>query len=133
MACSSNPSDGKRSSALVERGGGAISLQLTLPGGQSIDTIRYVVSNGTPADTFVGSYTYPTSAVSPSFVISDIPPGTGYALSLTCASQDGSVICTGSNPAPSSEASSGFDIAGQGVTDVNVVLNCTVSSDGGTP
>jgi hypothetical protein len=139
LSCSSNPSTEPEATAPVGGNGtenvGTIALELTLPGGQSIDFVSYTVTNGAPANTVTGTYNYPTSPVSPSFVIAGVPLGAGYQVFLTCASADGAVACAGSGPAapPASDASAGFEVIKGAVSMVSVLLTCTVAIDAGTP
>lgn len=136
VGCSSNSPERAGSTASIDRlsdgSRGEIALELTLPGGESINSVNYTV-NG-PSNAIAGTYAYPLGITNPSFVIADVPPGIGYSLGLACTSADGRVACTGSNPAtlPVSDASPGFNVAGGVVTNVNVVLTCTVTDDAGS-
>ena len=93
---------------------GELSLALVLPGGLQIDSVRYeITGNGV---TLSGTLPVVGSGMDFSALITDIPVGTNYTLSLTASPLgDAGVGCVGSAQFNSS----------QGVTtQVNVVLSC---------
>jgi hypothetical protein len=136
-ACLSSPSDARSGGGSVSpsEATGEIRMQLTLPGGEDLNTIAYTLTNGTPEGTMTGSYVIPPSAVSADFEVPTVPAGTGYGILLTATSSDGTVTCEGSDPAtlPVSDASPGFAVTTGVVTMVNLVLTCTEAVDGGAP
>jgi hypothetical protein len=93
---------------------GELSLALVLPGGLTIDAVRYeITGNG-----YTRSDTLPVAGSGSDFsvVITDIPVGLSYTLRLTAMPLgDAGVGCVGTAP---------FDITRDATTLVNVVLSC---------
>jgi hypothetical protein len=135
FGCSSTPTEGMSSAAPAEIPNeefGQIALQLTLPGGQRLGSIGYTVRSRVPANTRTGSYSFPAGTDNSSFVISGIPAGTGYGISVSCVSADGTVTCSGTDVL-ASDASPGFDITSSSLPVVDVLLTCTVNVEAGAP
>jgi hypothetical protein len=139
LGCSAHPSEATNATVSIgtpdQENVGKIALALAPPGGPAIGSVAYTMTNGTPANAVAGTYTFPAGADSSSLVISGIPLGTGYEVSLLCTSVDGTVTCSGTGPAatPASDASSGFDVTPGTLTIVNVLLTCTLTADAGEP
>jgi len=131
-ACSSDPTKAASSSetgparssnaAGAPNGSGTVGAQLTLPAGQLIEVVQWVITGPNGAATVVqsGSVAIPnTNAVS--FLASDIPAGAGYRISLSGTAIDGSVTCTGS---------ASFAIKSHVTTPVPVAMACSVVMSG---
>lgn len=133
---SSNTSEETRTTASIDSQSpenvGEIALQLDLPGGRSVNSVSYSVTNEALANSVIGTYTFPADAGSNSFVISGIPLGTGYDVSLRCTSTDGAVTCSGT-AAPPGDATAGFDVTNGTLAVVNVLMTCTVTVEAGEP
>src|SRR5579883_539081 len=95
---------------------GAVGLTLTLPGGETIATMNWVITgpNGSSAIVQQGTVNVQNSATI-SFQIGGIPVGTSYAIALSGTSTDGSVTCGGTAQ---------FSIAAQATTTENELLQC---------
>jgi hypothetical protein len=103
-------------------GSGTVGAQLTLPAGQLIEVVQWVITGPNNATTVVqsGSVSIPsTNAVS--FLASDIPAGAGYRIALSGTAIDGSVTCTGS---------ASFAIQSHVTTPVPVAMACSVVTSG---
>jgi hypothetical protein len=111
---------------------GEIGLNLTLLGGEQIPSLSYTLQNGTAADTVTGTVALPnvvegnTPFVVPTFEIVPVAVGTGYSISVTGASADGTVTCSGSDPAtlPVSASNPGFAVTSGNETVVNILVTC---------
>jgi hypothetical protein len=102
---------------------GKISTQLTLPGGETITSVNWTISQGATT-VLTGTYAVPAAATTINFFIPNVPAGSGYTITLSATSPDGAVSCVGTS-AP-------FTVTAQQTTDVNVFLACTNTSiDGG--
>jgi hypothetical protein len=121
VGCSNGASNQGTAPALGGRqdATGTVGAQLTLPSGALINTVNYTLTNGT--NTLSGSVNV-AAATSISFVIPNVPVGTGYTVTLTAVSTDGSVSCAGS--------SGTFNVLARQTTNVNVQLVCTSSGGG---
>ncbi len=110
---------------------GEVDLNLTLQGGQTITTLSYTLSNAVPADTLTGTITLPTGAAGPgpfavpTFEVIPVQAGTGYTVSLTGTSTDGTVTCSGTSSPP-------FTVTAGADTSVNVLVTCVKASTSGT-
>ena len=100
---------------------GAVGAQLTLPAGQQIQVVQWIVTGPNGASTVVqtGSVAVPVQVVS--FLASSLPAGTGYRIALSGTAIDGSIVCTGS---------ASFDIQARVTTTVSVALACSVTTSG---
>ncbi|MGO8998831.1 MAG: hypothetical protein ACLQVI_36365 [Polyangiaceae bacterium] len=105
--------------APVQKALGTVGLELTLPGGETITNVNWTINQGATV-VLSGTYAVPASATSISFFIPNVPSGSGYTITLSATSPDGSVSCAGTS-AP-------FSVTAQTTTDVNVFLTCTSSS-----
>jgi len=119
-ACSGNGGGGGGDDQ-GEEGTGTLSLQLTLPGGESVDTAAYVIHGPT---TYTGTSSVVGSGSTFGFVIPDVAPGSGYTITITARSVDGTVTCAGD--------SSPFSVQSRRTTLVNVLLACTTTMEAGS-
>ena len=92
---------------------GSIGLALTLASGTTLDTLTYQIA-GPHGFSKSGSIDVSHSSTI-SAVISGIPAGTGYALTLSGTSKDGQTSCAGS---------ASFDVIARQTTAVTVHLDC---------
>ncbi len=115
-------SPGRSGAVVAPNGSGTVGAQLTLPAGQLIEVVQWVITGPHNAATVVqrGSVSIPNTNVV-SFLASGIPAGTGYLISLSGTAIDGSVTCAGS---------SSFAIQSHETTPVPVVMACTVATSG---
>ncbi|MGO9832786.1 MAG: alkaline phosphatase family protein [Polyangiaceae bacterium] len=98
---------------------GTVGMQLTLPGGEQVNTVTWTITGPNGASTVVqsGSVNLQNSQ-SISFEVGGIPVGTGYSIALSGTSTDGSATCTGSTT---------FAIASRATMSVSVQLQCTTA------
>jgi hypothetical protein len=114
--------------ASVQGATGTVGAELTLPGGENLNTVSYTLTNGVNTYTGVVDVSGSSSAT---FVLSNIASGAGYVLRLNAVSADTNVVCTGS--------STPFAVSDRATTMVLVQLVCIVTHDaggiviGGTP
>ncbi|HEX3772103.1 MAG TPA: hypothetical protein VHV30_14605 [Polyangiaceae bacterium] len=95
---------------------GSIGMYLTLPGGTQIDTVNWVVTGPNGASTVVQSGMVNVGSSSGiSFLIGGLPPGSGYTVTLSGSSTDGTVTCAGSAT---------FTVSARTTSNVNVALQC---------
>jgi hypothetical protein len=108
---------------------GAVGLLLTTPGGVTLSSVSYTLTNG--IDTYAGTYAV-SSATTFSFVIGSVPVGSGYSLSLTATSDDGNDIC--SFPAPGASTVGNIAVSNRATTVVSVSMTCvdTAGLDAGS-
>jgi hypothetical protein len=141
IGCSSNQSTGGKGLGTAPgEANGKIGLNLTLAGGEVIPSLSFTLQNGTAADTITGTITLPTSTAGtgpfavPTFEIIPVVPATGYWITLTGASADGTVTCSGSDPAtlPVSTTNPGFAVTAGNETVVPVLVTCVSSATSGT-
>ncbi len=104
---------------------GSVGAQLTLPGGQVLNTLTWTVTGPNGASTVVQSGTVSiANSAAVSFLVGGIPAGTGYTISASGTSTDGTVTCGGSAT---------FAIAARQTTNVSLALQCnTPGSDAGS-
>jgi hypothetical protein len=95
---------------------GTVGMMLTLPGGETLNTVSWTVTGPNGASTVVqtGSVNV-QSSLSVSFDIANLPAGTGYTIALSGTSVDGSVTCSGSVS---------FSVAARMTTAVTDLLQC---------
>ena len=99
---------------------GSISMDLQIAPGVTINTVNWAISNTGSGFTKSGSVNVRFSNTI-SFQTGGIPAGTGYAITLTATSVDGSFSCTGS---------ANFSVTAGGTTAVNLTLNCSTAPGG---
>ncbi|HXN32351.1 MAG TPA: FG-GAP repeat protein [Polyangiaceae bacterium] len=117
----SSPSGARGMAAAIDDTG-TVGAELTLPAGQQIEVVQWIITGPNNAVTVVqsGSVDVPsTHAVS--FVASSIPAGTAYRITLSGTAIDGSVTCTGA---------ASFAITSHMTTRVPVALGCSVVTSG---
>ncbi len=106
---------------------GRVGMELTLPGGETVDSVNWTVTipNGDGGTTVVQTGTVNLqSSTTISFLIGGIPPGNGYTISLTGMSADGLATCVGSAT---------FNVTARTTTNVSVLLQCnTAPSEAGS-
>jgi len=114
---SSSPSSHPGTSSTTEDGTGSIGLQLTLPGGGTISTISYTVNGPNGASTIVTTGTVPVANSTSIFFQTpdNIPPGSGYTITLTGADDAGDTCLGTSVP---------FAVTARTSTPVLVQLQC---------
>jgi phospholipase C len=98
-------------------GTGSVGMQLTLPGGEQINTVSWTVTGPNGASTVVqtGSVNVGNSTTV-SFLVSGIPAAANYTIALTGTSVDGTVTCAGSAT---------FSTTARTTTNVMVALQCS--------
>jgi phospholipase C len=106
-----------------EDGTGTLGMQLTLPGGDQVNSVQWTITGPGGASTVVESGTVNLQNSSTvSFLVGGIPAGTGYVISLSGKSTDGTATCAGS---------ASFNVTARATTEVSVTLQCSVGSDAG--
>jgi hypothetical protein len=129
-------SGGARLTTSAEQDGGRVAFYFALPGGQQVSAITYALSNG--AHSYSGTASG-SALVGTSFVIPAVASGSGYGISLTAQSDDGSVSCSGSvGLGPDGGPADGtFAVVPQTTAMVTLVLTCAASPtsppDAGNP
>jgi hypothetical protein len=120
LGCSSGPSVTGGSAAGNPDGSGSVGVALTLPGGESLDTVSWVITgpNGGPTVVAHGSVDVHNLAFI-TFTVGSIPAGSGYAVALTGVSMDGTVTCSGSAT---------FSVVSRATTNVSVLLQCRLAT-----
>ena len=124
-ACSSSPDGGGgpgSTSGDAPAGDlGAVRMKLALPSGQNIEVVTWVLTGAGGASTVVQSGTVDSQSAGLSFLVSGVPAGAGYGITMSGTATDGSVVCTGS---------ARFDVAARATTNVPVELACSVATSG---
>ena len=103
MGCSSPASTTPESALSAQGGGGSsestgtVGMQLTLPGGEQISSITWSITgpNGESAPVKSGTISV-TNSTAIAFLVGGIPAGSGYTITITGTSSEGSVTCVGS-------------------------------------
>jgi hypothetical protein len=113
----------------VESGGadglGTVGMKLTLPGGEVLSSVSWVVTGPNGVSTVVqqGS-SNELNSQSIAFTVAGIPAGSGYGVSVTGTSVDGTVTCAGSTT---------FAVTSRQTTNVTVLMQCgTAVPDAGS-
>jgi hypothetical protein len=120
VGCSTGPSTGS-SSPGSEDSTGSIGLQLTLPGGEIIDTVAYTITGN--GQDLTGTINVAASQTI-SFLIGGIPAGSGYTIALTATTTDGTTTCVGSTT---------FSVTARQTTTVDLNLQChATAADAGS-
>jgi phospholipase C len=104
---------------------GSVGMELTLPGGEQINSVNWTITGPNGASTVVQTGTVNVgNSTTVSFMASGIPAGTNYLVSLTGTSADGTVTCAGSAT---------FNVVARTTTNVSVALSCnTKPQDSGS-
>ncbi|HXX66506.1 MAG TPA: alkaline phosphatase family protein [Polyangiaceae bacterium] len=96
---------------------GSVGFQLTLPGGEQLNTVTWTITGPNGASTVVQTGTVNVAnSLSVSFVVGNLPAGSGYSISLTGTTTDGVTTCAGSTT---------FSVAARAQATVSVLLQCT--------
>jgi hypothetical protein len=128
VACSSNGSNGRASSSAPGSDGppasddprGTVGLNLTLPGGETISTVSWTITGPNGASTVVQSgTTNVASSATLMLTIAGIPAGSGYSISLSGTTVDGTATCSGSAT---------FGVTARATTSVTVLMQCGVGA-----
>ena len=117
-ACSAGHDGGSSSAptgAPVPGETGAVSLQLTLPGGEQVSVVHWTISGPNGAATVVQSSAVEVEALAVHFLVSGIPAASGYVVTLSGTSTDSAVSCTGSAQ---------FNVTAHATTLVSVQMAC---------
>jgi phospholipase C len=104
---------------------GSVGMQLTLPGGEQINSVNWTVTGPNGASTVVKTGTVSVgSSTAISFLIGGIPAGSNYSIFLTGTSTDGTATCAGTAT---------FNVTTSATTNVAVALACnTTAPDAGS-
>jgi hypothetical protein len=102
-----------------------VGARLTLPGGEVINTLTWTITGPNGASTVVQSGTVSVAnSLTVSFLVGGIPAGTGYTISVSGTSADGTVTCGGSAT---------FGVTARQTTSVSLFLQCnTPGADAGS-
>jgi hypothetical protein len=100
---------------------GGVRMALDIAPGTTLSAVQYAIT-GPGSFNKMGSIDVSASSTI-STVISPLPPGTGYSITLGATSQDGSTMCMGSAP---------FDVASRQTTPVLVHLLCRQPTNNGS-
>ena len=96
---------------------GKVGVDLTLPGGEQLNTVSWTLTGPNGASTVVQSGSVNVqNSLTISFVVGGIPSGSGYAISLSGTLTDGSSSCIGSAQ---------FSVTARTTTNVSVQLQCS--------
>jgi len=99
---------------------GSIQLELTLPGGESIEQISWAISGPNGLSSVVTSGKETVNALAVSFLVSSLPAASGYRITLSGSSSNG-VTCTGGD---------NFGVSAQETTTVAVAMACSSAPAG---
>lgn len=104
---------------------GTVGMQLTLPGGETVNSVAWTITGPNGASTVVQTGTVNLqNSETVSFLVGGIAAASGYLISLSGTSSDGLATCTGSAT---------FDTTARTTTDVSVLLQCnTAVSEAGS-
>jgi hypothetical protein len=95
---------------------GQVGMELTLPGGETINTVNYTI---TGPNGFTRSNSVPVqNSTTISFTVGGIPAGNNYSITISGASADGTVTCSGSAT---------FSVVAQMTTTVTDTLQCSAT------
>jgi hypothetical protein len=120
VGCNGSSSNGGDQQGPSEGSTGTVGLQLTLPGGLQINSVSYSISG---PHTYSGTVNV-QNATTISFVVPNIAPGSGYTITLTATTTDGSVTCLGT--------SASFTVNARQTTSVTVNMACTTTAEAGS-
>jgi hypothetical protein len=102
-------------------------MQLTLPGGETVNSVNWTVTipSGDGGTTVVQTgMVNVQNSTTVSFLVGGIPPGNGYTITLNGMSSDGLATCVGSAM---------FNVTARTTTNVSVLLQCnTPASEAGS-
>ena len=101
-------------------GTGTVGMELTLPGGEQINSVTWTVTGPNNASTVIQTGTVNVgSSTTVSFLVGGIPAGSNYNISLSGSSADGTVACAGTAQ---------FNTTARTTTNVAVALQCATSA-----
>jgi len=104
-------------------GSGYLGMQLTLPGGEHFSKVTYDIYN--TANNLPGSYNISATGTL-SFTVGSVPAGSGYFLTLSTTSDDGTITC--SYPAVDKTVAqvegTGLSVLNRTTTTVDVNMQC---------
>jgi hypothetical protein len=96
---------------------GSLHAELTLPGGQQINSVSWTITGPNGATTVVQSGTVALqNSDTVSFLVGGLPAATNYTITLAGVSTDGTASCGGSST---------FNTTARTTTNVSVALQCT--------
>jgi hypothetical protein len=101
---------------------GSVGLQLTLPGGEQVNTIQWAITGPNGTTNVVQSSSVMVQGQAARFQVGNIPAGSGYQFTLSGNSTDSTVTCTGSAQ---------FSIVAHATTIVSVQMACGIVGTGG--
>jgi hypothetical protein len=101
---------------------GNVGMDLTLPGGENISVINWAITGPNGAATVVQSSSVKVQALALKFLVSSLPAGSGYRVTLSGTSTDDSVTCSGAAP---------FAVTAHATTNVSVQMACGAVGTGG--
>ena len=99
---------------------GSIQLELTLPGGESIEQISWAISGPNGLSSVVTSGKQTVNALAVSFLVGSLPAASDYRITLSGSSSNG-VTCTGGDD---------FGVSAQETTTVAVAMACSSAPAG---
>ena len=106
-------------------GTGTVGMRLTLPGGEQVNSVGWTITGPNGAATVVQTGTANVqNSQTVSFQVGGIPAGSGYTISISGQSVDGTVTCAGSGQ---------FSVVARTTVNVAVALQCsTAGSEAGS-
>ena len=114
-------SESSKTGTAANDASGSVGLALQIPGGQTINTISYQI---TGPNAFAKSGSIDVShSTAISAVISPLPAGTGFTITLTGMTVDGTLTCSGSGT---------FDVMAHTTSTVTVHVDCHVGAATGS-
>jgi hypothetical protein len=121
IGCSSNAQSGEENVAVDGEHSGSVGLALQVAPGLVLNDVDYTII-GPLGFSKSGSINV-SNSTSVSAVISDLPAGTGYTITLTGTTTDGSASCTGSAT---------FDVAAHQTAVATLALSCHQAATNGS-
>jgi hypothetical protein len=111
--------DGQEPGAAESGKSGAVGLSLTLPGGELLSNVAWTITgpNGFSESNVVNLQ----NSTVVSFTVGSLPPGSGYVISLSGTTVDGTTTCAGTGT---------FAITAFATTNVTVLFQCTTQPVG---
>lgn len=98
---------------------GSVGMQLTLPGGEQVNSVNWVITGPNGASTVVQTGTVNLqNSMTIGFLVGGIPADATYLISLSGTSTDGQATCVGSAQ---------FTVMSQMTANVSVALQCNVA------
>ena len=121
VGCSSGAPRGESSVGSASGAGsqaevGQVGFKLTLPGGETVNTVNYMITG--PNGFSLSHSVSVQSSTTISFVVGGIPAGNNYSVTLSGASVDGTVTCGGSAT---------FSVVARTTTTVTDTLQCNAT------